>query len=546
MVPSPSLSFYTELLTPPRVQAEANYQKSKQALEHRLLLMLIRSSRWYHQMKYRVCPILSDGRTRRPDFEQMDYNLVWDLVARYWETTPGSESNNMTLSGGDVELLLAQQIAAPGKSGVTEDQARQIGNWLIPDVREITIDPSVFETISDDPNFTRWLEERVCNYHANRLSNLNISGRPPRLEDFQEAELQIRQVIFNARAQLTVRRPNELLGMQFDPHDTILGNNLWCRGQTAAIVGAPEVGKSRIVIQMLASIVAGKPFLSFPTNGSNLRWLVLQTENSNRRLKDEILRLGPLLGPEGWLRFNMQVVFHTLENEMDGLVMLNNPDAVSRLSNLIQSTKPDCIAIDPLRDFGFGNLDRDECMVATLQNLCRVCRQGDARRSLLIVHHARTGREAAASAVGFDKTSFGRNSKALLGYVRSQINIAPAVPDNSKLVIACGKCNDGPQFPAFGVKVNDRLLYEVDPEFDLEEWQESMETKTGRPAKITPEDAVGLCRERALSRSQLLQAIQTAGKCSLKTALRVLERAGHQLVVDAQGLYSPRPNPFKK
>ncbi len=518
---------------PERVHAEGNYQKSRKALEHRLLLMDIKSSSFYHKMKTFVCPVLPDGRARRPDFEQPDYNEIYGLVARHWETTPGSDAQDMELSFNEVELLLSHAIAPSGGPGLTEERAKAIAEWLLPDISEIPIDESLFDTLPEDPNFRRWLDERASEYQVRRLQP-GVLGHTPRLEDLEQATQMIRDAIHTGRSQLSARTFVEIMAMEFDPNDTILGDNFWSRGQMLALLGPGGVGKSRLALQMAVCVVGGLTFLGMTTRGRGLRWLFLQTENSNRRLKRELHSMIRLLAPGDVSRFNRQVVFHSLENELDGVVMLSNPEAVTRVSRLIQDTRADVIVIDPLRDFGVGNLDKDDGMIATLHTLSRICRRGDPRRSLLVIHHARTGREAAASAVGFDKASFGRNSKALYGYVRGQLNVAPAVPDNSKLIIACGKSNDGPHFQPFAVKLNERLVYEIDPDFDVEAWEEAMQRRTGRPVAITSEQVIDLCRDRPLSKTELVTKICELADCSKKTADRAFDRANSKLDFDPQ------------
>src|SRR5688572_9100744 len=84
-----------------------------------------------------------------------------------------------------------------------------------------------------------------------------------------------------------------------------------------------------------------------------------------------------------------------------------------------------------------------------------------------------TGRVGAARATGFDRSSFGRNSKLLYAWTRGQINIAPQGPnDNSRLVVSCGKCSNGEEFPPFGIRLNRELMiYEPDPQFNLPDWE---------------------------------------------------------------------------
>src|SRR5688572_8779773 len=56
-------------------------------------------------------------------------------------------------------------------------------------------------------------------------------------------------------------------------------------------------------------------------------------------------------------------------------------------------------------------------------------------RAAVVLHHALTGKLGAARATGYERSSFGRNSKLLQAWTRGQINLAPAsAHDNSKLV----------------------------------------------------------------------------------------------------------------
>src|SRR5437879_773516 len=86
-----------------------------------------------------------------------------------------------------------------------------------------------------------------------------------------------------ARSRLTLRKPSDFLAMQFDDSDIILGDRLLAAGQSLVIAGAGGMGKSRLLFQLAASVTARRKFLAFDTGGDLLRWLILQTENSNRR-----------------------------------------------------------------------------------------------------------------------------------------------------------------------------------------------------------------------------------------------------------------------
>jgi hypothetical protein len=62
-------------------------------------------------------------------------------------------------------------------------------------------------------------------------------------------------------------------------------------------------------------------------------------------------------------------------------------------------------------------------------------------------------------ATGFDRSSFGRNSKVLFMWTRAQINIAPVRPDdNSLLIIASGKCSNSAEFQPFAARLDSHTM----------------------------------------------------------------------------------------
>jgi RecA-family ATPase len=87
---------------------------------------------------------------------------------------------------------------------------------------------------------------------------------------------------------LTVRKPSEILAMEFSDEDFLLAGGYLSKGDPIAICGAAGVGKSRLSMQLIIALVTGRLFLGWQTNGKGTRWLILQTENSNRRLKYEL------------------------------------------------------------------------------------------------------------------------------------------------------------------------------------------------------------------------------------------------------------------
>ena len=223
---------------------------------------------------------------------------------------------------------------------------------------------------------------------------------------------------------------------------------------------------------------------------------MLQTENSGRRLKSELsAMLSDLTGAERDA-VDDGIAIHTLENPEDSFVSLKLPENEGRIASLIQDINPTGVVFDVLRDYGVADLNSDEGMTATLSALGRITRQGNPQRIPVVVHHALTGKSGAAKAMGFERGSFGRNSKVLLSWTRAQINLAPYEADNNEvLVVASGKSNNAEEFEPFGIRLDsETMTYERDDSVDLEAWKERIGANSGRPrreSKVT----IGLIKQ---------------------------------------------------
>src|SRR5437764_13584122 len=163
------------------------------------------------------------------------------------------------------------------------------------------------------------------------------------------------------------------------------------------------------------------------------------------------------------------VFFHTLEADDDGFLMLDLENC-DRVADAIAKFDANIVVFDPLRDFGFDDLNADKYMTETLREISRITKRGNPKRIPLINHHAGTGKAGIQKATGFDRSSFGRNSKVLFSWARAQVNIAPALPDdNDLLVIASAKCNNYAEFEPFAVRLNtETMLYEREDDLGVD------------------------------------------------------------------------------
>ena len=327
-------------------------------------------------------------------------------------------------------------------------------------------------------------------------------------------------------ASLTIRQPDALLSITFDESDRILGDRLLATGQSLVLAGPGAIGKSRLLLQLAVATITGRQFLGFETRRDDLRWLILQAENSNRRLQTDLAALRAWVGDD-WPRVNQQLYIHTLEADADCLLSLDNPDAQRRIADTIRQLDPGIVCYDSLYNFGIGDLNRDEDMGATLLTLARLSKAGNPNRSTVTLHHSLTGRTGASRATGYDRASFGRNSKVLHSWTRGQMNVAPGSPDsNDVLVLSCGKCSNGKEFAPFAARLNPcTMIYEVAPDFDVGAWQAEVSGSRDREPIMTPERVRELCAVAGMDKAELAKAITEDCGCYRGSAYRYIAKA---------------------
>lgn len=283
---------------------------------------------------------------------------------------------------------------------------------------------------------------------------------------------------------LTLRTVAELRSMKFDDSDCYLGDRMLAAGQPTSFLGPGGIGKSRMVLQLAVSCILGIKFLDLETHATGKKWLILQTENSNRRIRADLDRLikGFELGEASLRTLDRSLMFHTIETDADALLDLGDDEVSANVAAAVFDVDPDFVVLDPLNTFTSGDLNSDRDCRATITAISQAVKRGNPNRVPFIVHHSLTGKAGASKAVGWDRGSYGRNSKVLHAWVRSQWNLAPADPDDpSKLILACGKNNNGRPFDEIGVHFDEGVgIYSLDESFDASAYRESVGIDGGK------------------------------------------------------------------
>jgi hypothetical protein len=298
-----------------------------------------------------------------------------------------------------------------------------------------------------------------------------------------QAREKLNEILSQPRAgdTLSVLTPDQISALPKIPNACLLGDNVIQKGGSTVIAGPPGIGKTKLTLQLIVAKNTGRDWCSLVSHGPPIEWIYLQNENGRDRLERDLTALRKWAPDFDQSRLHIQVY----QTDNDGFLCLDDPDTVARIERTIRKfPSAEGVVADPLRDFGVGNLDSDADMVATVRALAEIVRAGNPHRVLIPVHHALTGRAGAIKAFGLERSSFARNSKALLGWARAQINVSPGKEDSNEiLLISCGKNNDGKEFPRVAVRLNpDSMVYEVDFDFDFEAWDEQL-TATGKKKK---------------------------------------------------------------
>ena len=349
----------------------------------------------------------------------------------------------------------------------------------------------------------------------NAIRNLERAHSPVRLDP----------VAARVRSAFTVWKPSEFLNYEPPPGQDLLGDGLLRRSELCLLAGQGGLGKSRLSLWLALCQITGRPWCGLPTKGAPATWLFVGNENSVVRWKTDLRQMQKNFSADEWALIETKLRLVALVEPADGVMILS--ESAARLAATLAAHKPDVLVLDPWAAFIPGNENDTQDTRDALAYLFGILRQEAPTAAVLVVAHARTGRDQAKRAADcFDGGGFVRGSKVLFSTARAQLNLAPGDSDDAeRLVLACGKTNNGERFETRGLLFDsETFAYGLDPDFNLTEWRAVVEGKSNTPS-LTMADLWRVVESGECKTGKIADRLKQTHNASKRTVERLLSRA---------------------
>lgn len=432
------------------------------------------------------------------------------------------EMSKMFLQGHFVDMLTFQQWLKDAKLLASVGGAAYVAG--LPDGVPSVANFSYYADIVREKAFLRWALQQA-------QKTIDAVWTAERVEDVQAVvretyDLQARKADA-PRPLIEVVTIEEAKAFQPDPSLFLVGADMLSRGELAAISGWPGLGKSRLGTTLAVAGARGKgEWMDYKVQ-RRFRTLVLQCENSMRRIKSEVESLPA--GFNDWIRISKPCP-----------LSFNRPDFRAELRRFADDWPFDCLILDH-----WAEIAREEGQADYLQALDDIRSSlplGDAAPAVVVIAHLRKqrggdhwrpkqGRELLNELSG----SFALGAKARTVFVLQPGSMDAA---DDRVVFDCAKSNNDTPLPASAWHRRNGE-FEPCPDFDFDEWLNPPEEAPRRAVTAADLAAIFDNGKTKLTRQRAAALLQEAG-FSQATAYRATDPVGrfegHLFVETAGGL----------
>jgi len=301
----------------------------------------------------------------------------------------------------------------------------------------------------------------------------------------------------------TVWQPAAFRAYQPPLNANILGGGYLRRKQVTTLIGPPGVGKSRLSLWLACLHICGRQFAGLDMQNGPAKWLFFGNENDPLRQKTDLDWFYRSLTAPEQSKVDAHLFMHVIEKPDDGIIMLADADAFAKLCSTLKAVQPEVVVFDPWGNMIEGNENDNEEVRRTLRLLLRAIAANCPEASILVIHHARTGKATVAEAGNnYSGGNLSRGGKALVSAARCELALWPGdSEDSSKLVLTCEKANNVQKFEPKGLTFENGI-YQPDDNFDLQAWRDDIEGNRGGKS-LSIRDVVEMVKAGAHTTSEI-------------------------------------------
>lgn len=277
---------------------------------------------------------------------------------------------------------------------------------------------------------------------------------------------------------LTTWPPSRFLAWTDPPGNHLLLPSYVTKGELTTGIGQGGIGKSRLFgLWLPICQITGRQWCGLNPGGEPQKWVVLGDENSIARIKSDLEHILANLTDEERAKVDQLLQLQAVLSMEDADLNLGDATTQARVALTLEQLAPGAIVADPLVNFAPGDISKPGEMKEAIRLLVGTIRRAAPSAALVLLHHARTGRQNILQGVGWDAANFATGGKTLFAAARCQMNLMPASEaDDTRLLLSCAKANNCEKFSPRGLIFDPHTYaYDLDPEFDLEDWKAELE-----------------------------------------------------------------------